>query len=188
MRKNFGAKPITYPQPVFIIASYDETGKPDAMNAAWAGQWDMKEIMISMGNHVTTDNLKLGGEFTVAFATKKTMVASDFVGIVSAKNDPKKMEKTGWNIKKATMVNAPVFTDFPMTMECRIKEKYDESETGYYLVAEIVNILVDEKYLAEDGNPAMEKMELIVFDPIHHSYIQLGDKVGNAFSDGKALT
>ena len=64
------------------------------MNAAWAGQWDMKEIMISMGNHVTTDNLKLGGEFTVAFATKKTMVASDFVGIVSAKNDPKKMEKT----------------------------------------------------------------------------------------------
>mgnify|MGYP000746683041 CR=1 FL=1 len=30
MRKNFGAKPITYPQPVFIIASYDETGKPDA--------------------------------------------------------------------------------------------------------------------------------------------------------------
>ena len=79
----------------------------NAMNAAWAGQWDMKEIIISMGNHVTTDNLKLGGEFTVAFATKKTMVASDFVGIVSAKNDPKKMEKTGWNVEKATMVNAP---------------------------------------------------------------------------------
>lgn len=85
------------------------------------------------------------------------------------------------------MVDAPVFTDFPMTLECRIKEKYDESETGYYLVAEIVNILVDEKYLAEDGNPDMQKMELIVLDPIHHGYIQLGDKVGNAFSDGKAL-
>ncbi len=67
----------------------------------------------SMGNHVTTDNLKLGGEFTVAFATKKTMVASDFVGIVSAKNDPKKMEKTGWNIEKATMVNAPGVHRFP---------------------------------------------------------------------------
>lgn len=165
----------------------NKEGVANAMNAAWAGQWDMKEIMISMGNHVTTDNLKLGGEFTVAFATKKTMVASDFVGIVSAKNAPKKMEKTGWSIEKATMVNAPVFTDFPMTLECRIKEKYDESETGYYLVAEIINILVDEKYLSEDGNPDMEKMELIVFDPIHHGYIQLGEKVGNAFSDGKAL-
>ena len=185
--KSFAPKPWFAPQPVLAIGTYNKEGVANAMNAAWAGQWDMKEIMISMGNHVTTDNLKLGGEFSVAFATKKTMVASDFVGIVSAKNDPKKMEKTGWNIEKASMVNAPVFTDFPMTLECRIKEKYDESETGYYLIAEIVNILVDEKYLAEDGNPDMEKMELIVFDPIHHGYIQLGKKVGNAFSDGKAL-
>lgn len=36
MRKNFGAKPYTYPQPVFMIATYDENGTPDVMNAAWA--------------------------------------------------------------------------------------------------------------------------------------------------------
>lgn len=185
--KTFEPKPWVVPQPVLIIGTYNKNGVANAMNAAWAGQWDVNEIMISMGKHVTTENLKIDGEFTVAFATKKTMVAADFVGIVSAKSDPKKMEKTGWDIEKATKVNAPVFTVFPMTLECRIKEKFNESETGYYLVAEIVNILVDEKYLAEDGNPDMEKMELIVFDPIHHSYIQLGDKVGNAFSDGKAL-
>ena len=59
-------------------------------------------------------------------------------------------------------------------MECRIKEKIDESAEGYYIVAEIVNILVDENYLAEDGKPDMEKMELIVFDPTHHGYIELG--------------
>lgn len=185
--KTFEPKPWAVPQPVLIIGTYNKEGVANAMNAAWAGQWDANEIMISMGKHVTTDNLKISGEFTVAFATRKTMVAADFVGIVSAKNDPKKMEKTGWNIEKATKVNAPVFTDFPMTLECCIKEKFNESETGYYLVAEIVNILVDEKYLAGDGNPDMEKMELIVFDPIHPGYIQLGEKVGNAFSDGKAL-
>ena len=185
--KTFEPKPWVVPQPVMIIGTYNKEGIANAMNAAWAGQWDANEIMISMGKHVTTENLKIDGEFTVAFATRKTMVAADFVGIVSAKNDQKKMEKTGWNIEKATKVNAPVFTDFPMTLECRIKEKFNESETGYYLVAEIVNILVDEKYLAEDGNPDMEKMELIVFDPIHHGYIQLGSKIGNAFSDGKAL-
>ncbi len=185
--KTFEPKPWVVPQPVLIISTYNKVGVANAMNAAWAGQWDVNEIMISMGKHATADNLKIDGEFTVAFATKKTMMAADFVGIVSAKNDPKKMEKTGWHIEKATKVNAPVYTDFPMTLECRIKEKFNESETGYYLVAEIVNILVDEKYLAEDGNPDMEKMELIVFDPIHHGYIQLGEKVGNAFSDGKAL-
>ena len=185
--KSFAPKPWMVPMPVLIIGTYNEKGEANAMNAAWGGQWDANEIIISMGSHATTENLKRNGEFTVAFATKQTMVASDFVGIVSAKNDPKKMEKTGWTIKKATKVNAPVFTDFPMTLEYRIKEKYDESETGYYLVAEIVNILADEKYLAEDGNPDLTKMDLIIYDPIHHGYIQLGNRVGNAFSDGKAL-
>jgi flavin reductase (DIM6/NTAB) family NADH-FMN oxidoreductase RutF len=143
--------------------------------------------MISMGNHATTDNLARCEEFTVAFATKETMAASDFVGIVSAKNDPEKMQKTGWTAIKSENVNAPVFTDFPMTLECRIIRKIDESEEGYYIVAEIVNILVDEKYLAEDGKPDVEKMELITYEPIHHGYVELGKRVGNAFSDGKQL-
>ena len=185
--KSFAPKPWVAPQPVLIIGTYNEDGKANAMNAAWGGQWDMKEIMISMGKHQTTDNLNRNGEFTVAFATTDTMVASDFVGIVSAKNDPEKMAKTGWKSVKAEKVNAPVFTCFPMTMECRIKEKIDESAEGYYIIAEIVNILVDENYLAEDGNPDIEKMQLITFDPVHHGYIQLGKKVGQAFSDGKAL-
>ena len=50
------------------------------------------------------------------------------------KNDADKMAKTGWNVEKAENVNAPVFTDFPMTLECRIKEKIDESAEGYYIV------------------------------------------------------
>lgn len=186
--KSFAPKPWVAPQPVLIIGTYDKNGVANAMNAAWGGQWDMKEIIISMGSHATTDNLKLhNGEFTVAFATAETMIASDFVGIVSAKNDPEKMARTGWTIEKAPNVNAPLFKEFPMTMECRIKEKIDESEAGYYLVAEIVNILVDENYLAEDGNPDIEKMQLISYDPVHHGYLELGGRVGNAFSDGKKL-
>ena len=134
MRKNFGSQHWLFPQPVLMIATYNEDGTPDIMNAAWGGQWDAKEIMISMGAHATTDNLNNCPDFTVAFATKQTMVAADFVGIVSAKNDTDKMAKTGWKWEKAENVNAPVFTDFPMTLECRIKEKIDESEEGYYIV------------------------------------------------------
>ena len=185
--KSIAPNPWFLPQPVLIIGTYDQNGKANAMNAAWAGQWDMKEIMISLGQHVTTENLNLKGEFTVAFATKTTLVAADFVGIVSAKNDPEKMQKTGWNVVKAEKVDAPVFADFPMTMECRIKEKIHESPSGYYLVAEIVNILVDEQFLAADGKPDVEKMQLIVFDPIHHNYLTLGQVAGQAFSAGKAL-
>ncbi len=185
--KSFKSSAWILPQPVLIIGTYNKDGKPNAMNAAWGGQWDMHEIMISLGSHQTTDNLAENSEFTVAFATTETMVASDYVGIVSGRNTPDKMEKTGWTIEKAPNVNAPVFRDFPMTLECRVKQKIDESETGYYLVAEIVNILCDEKFLAEDGKPDVEKMELITFDPVHHTYIQLGKTVGKAFSDGSKL-
>ena len=185
--KSFGQKSWMLPQPVLIIGTYNSDGTPNAMNAAWGGQWDAKEIVISMGAHATTENLARCNDFTVAFATKDTMVASDFVGIVSAKNDPEKMQKTGWTAIKADNVNAPVFTDFPMTLECRILRKIDESEEGYYIVAEIINILVNEEYLAKDGKPDVEKMQLITYDPVHHGYISLGERVGNAFCDGKQL-
>ena len=185
--KSYNPKPWMLPQTVLIIGTYDNEGRPNAMNAAWSGQWDAKEIMISMGIHATTDNLNRNGEFTIAFATAETMLAADYVGIVSAKKEPDKIKKTGWNVVKASHVNAPVFTDFPMTMECRIKEKIGESASGYYIIGEIVNILVDEKYIAADGQPDVEKMHLITFDPIHHGYIQLGTKVGNAFADGNKL-
>ena len=96
--------------------------------------WQAMKDDIAMGAHATTENLNDCPDFTVAFATKQTMVAADFVGIVSAKNDADKIVKTGWNVKKSENVNAPVFTDFPMTLECRIKEKIDESAEGYYIV------------------------------------------------------
>ena len=183
----FGKKAWLLPQPVLVIGTYNGDGEPDAMTAAWAGQWDAGEIMISMGRHATTMNLDINGEFTVAFATAKTMAASDYVGLVSAKNDPDKMKRTGWTAVRSEKVNAPVFTAFPMTLECRIVRKIDESETGYYIVAEIVDILCDERYLAADGKPDVEKMELITFDPVHNGYIRLGERVGAAFSEGMKL-
>lgn len=185
--KSFEPNSWTVPQPVLILGTYDENGKANAMNAAWGGQWDQKEIMISLGVHATTENLKRCGEFTVAFGTKKTMVACDYVGVVSAKKNPDKMSKTGWKSSKAKCVNAPVFDCFPMTLECRVKEKIGETAEGYNLVAEIVNIQVDEAFLAADGTPDVGKMGLIVYEPVHHSYMELGATVGQAFSIGKSL-
>lgn len=158
--KNFGQKSWMLPQPVLIIGTYNADGTPNAMNAAWGGQWDAKEIMISMGAHATTENLDRCQDFTVAFATQGTMVAADFVGIVSAKKDSQKMQKTGWTAVKSAHVNAPVFTDFPMTLECRIVKKIDVSDEGYYIVAEIVNIVVDEQYLNAEGLPDVDRMQL----------------------------
>ena len=185
--KSFPAKPWLLPQPVLIIGTYDKEGRPNAMNAAWGGTWDAKEIVISLSNHATTENLEAKGEFTVTFATTDTLVAADYVGLVSAKKEPKKIEKTGWTVEKAANVDAPVFTDFPITLECRVKKTLDKSATGFYLIGEIVNIWCDEKFIGADGQPDVEKMRLITYDPVHFGYIELGKRVGQAFGDGNKL-
>ena len=58
MRKNFGVKTWLYPMPVLIVAAYDATGVPNAMNAAWGGIYtdDMVGICLSEG-HKTTKNI-----------------------------------------------------------------------------------------------------------------------------------
>lgn len=184
---NFKPRAWVLPQPVLIIGTYDADGTPNAMNAAWGGQWDMNEVMISMGNHQTTKNLNRCGEFTLAFATSETLEAADYVGIVSGKTTPDKISHTGWNETKGENVNAPVFDAFPMSMECRIVKKIDDSATGYYIIAEVLNIVCKDEYLAEDGKPDVEKMKLISFDPIHNGYIELGHRVGDAFAAGHKL-
>ncbi len=185
--KNFKPKAWLLPQPVAIIGTFDADGTPNAMNAAWVGQWDFNEVAISLGSHATTENLKRCPEFTLTFATVETEKEADYVGIVSGKKQHDKVARAGWNFVKGENVNAPVFDVFPMTFECRIKEKQGESETGCYVIAEIVNILCDERFLADDGKPDVEKINIITFDPIHNGYIALGKRVGNTFADGKNI-
>ena len=180
-RVNFGAKQWLYPMPVLIIATYDENGVPDAMNAAWGIITDMNEISISMAEHKTTENLAKTGAFTVSMATADTVAASDYVGIESAKKVPDKFEKAGFHATKSEYVNAPLIDELPMALECKVKS----FEKGI-LIGEIVNINADESILT-DGRIDPAKLKPICYDPVNNDYLVLGEKVGNAFKDGLKL-
>jgi len=185
MRKNFGAKPICYPQPVFIIASYDENGIPDAMNAAWGGISEENEITMCIGaDHKTTKNILARRAFTVSMATAETMAACDYVGVVSGNDVPDKFEKAGFHATRSSVVDAPLIDELPMAMECRLKS-YDEESCR--MVGEIVNVSADEGVLNEKGKVDPAKLRPITFDPMNNTYLVLGEKVGNAFRDGLAL-
>lgn len=106
MRKNFGAKPYLYPQPVMIIGTYDENGNANAMNAAWGGMAGANKIIIDLSSHKTTDNIQLNRAFTVSVGDVKHLTACDYVGMVSAHNAPDKMEKAGFTTTKSDFVNA----------------------------------------------------------------------------------
>ena len=184
MRKNFGAKPILYPQPVFIIATYNEDGTPNAMNAAWGGisEADQITMCISAG-HQTTKNGLARGAFTVSMATADTVVACDYVGIVSGAKEPNKMEKAGFHVSKSEFVDAPIIDELPMAVECKLLS-YDPESCR--MVGQVVNVCADESVLT-DGKIDPAKLRPITFDGMNHSYLVLGEKVGNAFSDGLKL-
>ena len=142
MRKNFGAKPFLYPQPVMILGTYDENGKANAMNAAWGGIVGANEIIVDLSAHKTTDNIIKNKAFTVGVADLEHLVACDYVGIVSANKEAYKMQKAGFTT---------------------------------------------EKYLGDDGEIDFSKFTPITYDPVHHGYYRLGERVGNAFKDGAKL-
>lgn len=185
MRKNFGAKPYTYPQPVLIIASYDENGTADAMNAAWGGISDDTQISMCLSaGHKTVKNILARKAFTVSMADAAHVVECDYVGIVSANDVPNKLEKAGFHTAKSEFVDAPLIDELPMALECKLVS-YDEESCR--LVGEIVNVSADERILNSDGKIDPGKLEPITFDPVNNAYLKLGDKVGNAFKDGMKL-
>ena len=185
MRKNFGAKAILYPQPVFIIAAYGENGTPNAMNAAWGGISEEREISICISeNHRTTKNILARGAFTVSMADADHVAECDYLGIVSGNRTPDKLAKAGFHTTKSAFVDAPLIDELPMALECRLI-RYDPESCR--LVGEIVNVCAEERVLNESGKIDPARLRPITFDPMNNAYLALGEKVGNAFSDGKKL-
>ncbi len=184
MRKNFGAKTAVYPMPVFIIATYGNDGTPDAMNAAWGGISEENEISICISDdHKTTENILARGAFTVSMATADTVIPCDYVGIVSGNDVKDKFAKAGFHAIKSDFVDAPLIAELPMAVECELIS-YDKESCR--LVGRIVNLSVDESALT-DGKADPSKIRPITYDGITHGYYVLGERVGNAFSDGKKL-
>jgi len=171
------------PQPVFIIATYDENGEEDAMNAAWAGQIGANQLSISLSPHKTTDNLRVTGEFTISFATADQMEACDYVGIVSKNKVPDKLAKCGFSVTKSDKVNAPIIDQLPVAIECKVIELQEEfHETR--VVAEIVGMKVDDAVLT-DGKVDLGKVRPIMFDSSFLCYREIGNKLGGAWDAGK---
>lgn len=180
-RINFGSKPLMYPQPVLIIATYDENGIPNAMNAAWGITTDFNEITISLSPHKTTDNFEKTGAFTVSMATEDQIEACDYVGIESGRKVPDKFARAGFHATKSEFVNAPLIDELPLALECKVK-----SFTDGILIGEIVNVSADERVVT-DGKVDLKKLRPIAFDPFNNTYMGIGEKAGNAFSDGMKL-
>ena len=170
--------------PVLIVGTYDEKGTPNAMNAAWGGIYDTNQVMVCLADdHKTTENIRRTGAFTLSFATANTDASCDYVGLASANDIPDKFARAGFHAQKSEFVNAPIIEELPMTVECKLL-KFNEDGI---CIGEIVNISADESILGENGRIDAKKLDPIIYDSVTHAYWSFGEKVGQAFSDGKKI-
>lgn len=182
-RKNFGPNHalVTTPQPCVMIATWDADKNPDVMMAAWAGQYDTRQIVVSLSEHKTTDNLRACRAFTVSFADERTVRESDYFGIVSGNDVPDKVARAGFSVMPSPNVDAPIIREYPLTLECRVVSLADG-----ILVGEVVNMSADESILTE-GKVDLTKLRPVVFDAAGMCYRTLGDEVGKAWGIGREL-
>lgn len=185
---NIGVKPALFPSPVVMCGTYNDDGSVNVMNIAWAGMSASFLVEINiLANHKTTENIRKQKAFTLAIATKETMAACDYLGIVSGYKVPDKFEKSGLHATKAKFVNAPVIDELPLAMECELAGIVKGPEE-LRIFGKIVNVQADESVFGDDGKLDVTKLHAIVWDNFKAGYYEVGEKVGQSFQEGKRLT
>lgn len=187
MKQEISTRTIIAPQPVLIVATYDENGVPDAMNVAWGGQSWSNEVALNISsNHQTTENLRKQKAFTLSIGTADTLKESDYFGIVTGKK-VSKIEHLGIKYTRGEKVNAPILEPFPLNMECEVESITDNGDEGVRVVARIVRTVADRSILDADGKVDYSRLNPIMYDSETLSYYTLGQRIGHAFHDGAAL-
>ena len=187
MMKDFGIQPFLFPMPVYMIGTYNEDDSVDAMAMAWGGICAENMVALNLGeDHKTVANLKARGAFTLSVPGVDTLVESDFMGTASAGSFADKFARTGLHAQKSARVDAPVITEYPLTLECRVVEM-QQQPYGLRVLGEIVNVMADERVLYEKGEIDCGKLNTFLFDQMRSDYYAVGDICGKAWSSGAPL-
>lgn len=188
MKKSLGAKPLIYPTPVFLVGSYDSHDKPNIMNAAWGGLCSSAPPSVAVSirkERYSYDCIQRNQAFTINIPRADQVVAADYFGLTSGR-DSDKVAVSGMAVEPAEHVKAPVLTECPLVLECRLSHTI---ELGVHtqLIGEIVDVKIDEECLDETGVPDVLRVDPLLFAPGNRAYFKVGANVGKAFAAGKAL-
>ena len=186
MRKKLKLTEGIFPMPVLMIATYNEDGSVNVMNAAWGTMVERDIVALNLSEgHKTVQNIKARGAFTVSIADAAHVVEADYFGVESGNKVSDKLTRSGLTAGRAEAVDAPVINEFPLCLECEFIE-YQGGEYGCGVIGRVVNVTADERVMA-DGKVDIFRVDAIAFDPYTHGYYRVAERVGEAFKDGLKL-
>lgn len=186
MRKKLNITEGIFPMPVLMVATYNEDGSVNVMNAAWGTMQERGTVALNLTEtHKTVKNIQARGAFTVSIADAKHIIEADYFGVESGNRVSNKFDNSGLTASKSEIVDAPVINEFPLCLECEFVE-YQSGEYGCGVIGKVVNVTADESVMV-DGKIDMSLVNAIAFDPYTHGYYKVTERVGEAFKDGLQL-
>jgi flavin reductase (DIM6/NTAB) family NADH-FMN oxidoreductase RutF len=188
MKRSLGAKTLVYPTPVFVVGTYDPSGKANVMTASWAGICCSQPpcVAVSLRRATRTHgNITARKAFTISIPSEKYVKYADYIGMVSGR-DTDKFAKTALTPVKGDFVDAPYVKEFPLILECKLAHTFDLGIHTQF-VGEIVDVKADEVVLGNDELPDIKKLNPIMFAPGAQAYYGIGGFLGQAFSVGEKL-
>lgn len=171
---------MLYPVPAVMISCADKEGRANVMTAAWAGTICSDPVMLSVSirkERFSHHIIKETGEFVVNLTTEKLVKVTDYVGVKSGKDIDKFNLPGDLKITKSPSqkIKAPGIAESPVNLECKVKDIIELGSHDMF-IAEVVNTVVDEKYLDENGKFDLSKAGLITYS--HGEYYSLGKYLG----------
>lgn len=196
MKNSLGPGTLGFPTPVFMVGSYNKDGNPNIMNAAAAGMCCLSPpcIYVSLREATYTyNNIMNKRTFTVSIPPAEYVKEADYFGLASGKN-VNKLEVSGLTPVKSELVDAPYVSEFPVVLECKLKETVNLGSHTMF-IGEVLDLKADEEILIDITSKSGKKVTRIdpekflplIFDMSTRNYYKLGEKVGDGFSIGSEL-
>lgn len=178
MKQNWKAGTLIYPLPAVIVSCGDKPENYNLLTISWTGTIctnpPMCYISVRPERH-SYEIIKQNMEFVINLTTKDLAYATDWCGVNSGK-DHYKFEEMNLTPGKASVVQAPIIEESPLSIECRVREVIALGSHDMF-IADVVNVLADEKYIdPTTGAFDMRKANLLVY--AHGKYYELGDFIG----------
>ncbi len=170
--------------PVCLLGSTVE-GRANFCAVAWFTMIDDDPPMIGLvlgKERRTKDGILENKTFSVNIPNADQAKMTDYCGIHSGY----KVDKSElFQIFHGRLVTAPLIEDFPVNIECRLKEVI-EFDSVDLVIGDIEDVHID-RIAWKEGRPTIERIDPLLYAMPGGPYLRSGDDVAKAFSIGKSL-
>ena len=171
-------KPGTFVYPIpAVMVSCGTFENSNIITVAWTGILNTNPAMVYISvrpERYSYNLIKDGGEFVINLTNENLAYATDWCGVKSGANVDK-FKEMKLTKQKGNFVKCPMIEESPVSVECKVKE-IRELGSHHMIIADVLAINADDKYIDENGAFDISKCDLIAY--ANGGYYSLDKKIG----------